>query len=72
MRTFINALATLIMGFWNKYLGVLGAAGSDITFLFLLAASLYLLKQDAVRVRRAGETSSTGHDTRVTASAESD
>jgi uncharacterized membrane protein YkgB len=76
--------ALLFLGFWNKKLGILGAAGSCVTFimtltimpfmpdawnaaaggfpaiqgneafllkdLVLLAASLYLLKQDVERV----------------------
>jgi uncharacterized membrane protein YkgB len=76
--------ALLFLGFWNKKLGILGAAGSTVTFtttvtiipfmpdgwaasaggfpamagnvpflmkdLVLLAASVYLLKQDAVRL----------------------
>jgi uncharacterized membrane protein YkgB len=75
--------ALLLLGFWNKRLGVLGALGSAITFattvtiipfmpngwdpvagfpamagnvpflvkdLVLLAASIYLLKQDVMRV----------------------
>jgi uncharacterized membrane protein YkgB len=81
--------ALLFFGFWNKKLGMLGAAGSVITFastvtiipfmpdgwaasaggfpamignvaflmkdVVLLAASVYLLRQDALRVRRLSE-----------------
>jgi uncharacterized membrane protein YkgB len=77
----------LLIGFWNKKLGLLGAAGSTIAFVctvtiipfmpggweasaggfpamvgpnaflmkdvVLLGVSLYLLKQDAIRVRQA-------------------
>jgi uncharacterized membrane protein YkgB len=78
--------ALLLLGFWDKRLGILGAAGSTVTFVMtvtiipfmpngwaesaggfpamtgnvpflmkdvvLLAASLYLLKQDLMRVSR--------------------
>ena len=78
--------ALLFLGFWDKRLGILGAAGSTVTFVMtvtiipfmpngwaesaggfpamtgnvpflmkdvvLLAASLYLLKQDLIRVSR--------------------
>jgi uncharacterized membrane protein YkgB len=81
----------VFLGFWNKKLGLLGAAGSVITFVgtvsiipfmpngwelsaggfpamvgnvaflmkdeVLLAVSVYLLRQDALRVWRAGERS---------------
>ncbi len=81
--------ALLFLGFWNKKLGMLGAAGSVITFtstvtiipfmpdgwaasaggfpamignvaflmkdVVLLAASVYLLRQDALRVWRLSE-----------------
>jgi uncharacterized membrane protein YkgB len=81
--------ALLFLGFWNKKWGMLGAAGSIITFLstvtiipfmpngwaasaggfpamvgnvpflmkdvVLLAASVYLLRQDALRVWRSSE-----------------
>lgn len=81
--------ALLFLGFWNKRLGVLGAAGSSVTFLttltiipfmpggwaasaggfpamagnvpflmkdlVLFAASVYLLKQDVLRVNLAGK-----------------
>jgi uncharacterized membrane protein YkgB len=81
--------ALLFLGFWHKGLGVLGAAGSVITFVctvtiipfmpngwaasaggfpamignvaflmkdvVLLAVSVYLLKQDALRMREAAE-----------------
>jgi uncharacterized membrane protein YkgB len=69
--------ALLLMGFWSKRLGILGAIGSTVTFIpfmpngwdpvagfpamagnvpflmkdvVLLAASIYLLKQDVVRL----------------------
>ena len=79
--------ALLFLGFWDKRLGILGAAGSTVTFVMtvtiipfmpngwaasaggfpamtgnvpflmkdvvLLAASLYLLKQDVVRASRS-------------------
>jgi uncharacterized membrane protein YkgB len=81
----------LLLGFWNKRLGLLGAAGSVVTFVctvtiipfmpggweasaggfpamvgpnaflikdvVLLGASVYLLKQDAIRVRQDGTRS---------------
>jgi uncharacterized membrane protein YkgB len=81
--------ALLLLGFWDKRLGLLGAIGSAVTFIMtvtiipfmpdgwaasaggfpamtgnipflmkdvvLLAASIYLLKQDAVRVAAAGQ-----------------
>jgi uncharacterized membrane protein YkgB len=79
----------LLLGFWNKKLGLLGAIGSAGTFLctvtilpflpgawepsvgfpaltlnsgflikdlVLLAVSIYLMRQDAIRVSRAAET----------------
>jgi uncharacterized membrane protein YkgB len=80
--------ALLLAGFWDKRLGILGAAGSTLTFIgtvsiipfmpdgwdasaggfpamtgnvpflmkdvVLLAVSLYLLKQDAVRLANSG------------------
>jgi uncharacterized membrane protein YkgB len=79
----------LLLGFWNKKLGLLGAIGSTGTFLctvtilpflpgawepsvgfpaltlssgflvkdcVLLAVSIYLMRQDAIRVSRAAET----------------
>jgi uncharacterized membrane protein YkgB len=83
--------ALLLLGFWNKKLGILGAAGSTVTFIttvtiipfmpngwaasaggfpamagnvpflmkdiVLLAASVYLLKQDVVRVSLAANRS---------------
>jgi uncharacterized membrane protein YkgB len=82
--------ALLFLGFWNKRLGLLGAAGSVVAFVctvtiipfmpggweasaggfpamvgpnaflmkdvVLLAVSVYLLKQDAVRVKQAALT----------------
>jgi uncharacterized membrane protein YkgB len=82
----------LLLGFWDKRLGLLGAAGSFITFVctitiipfmpggweasaggfpamvgpnaflmkdvVLLGASVYLLKQDALRVMQASQTRS--------------
>ena len=87
--------ALLFLGFWNKTLGMLGAAGSVITFvatftiipfmpdgwavsaggfpamndnvafvmkdIVILAASVYLLRQDALRVLRPSELSKEGH-----------
>jgi uncharacterized membrane protein YkgB len=86
--------ALLFLGFWNKTLGMLGAAGSVITFLatftiipfmpdgwavsaggfpamngnvafvmkdiVILAASVYLLRQDALRVFCISERSKAG------------
>ncbi len=46
----------LFAGFWDRRLGVLGATGLDPDFhrrmVVLLAVSLYLLKQDLVRVEQ--------------------
>ena len=87
--------ALLFLEFWNKTLGMLGAAGSVITFvatftiipfmpdgwavsaggfpamndnvafvmkdIVILAASVYLLRQDALRVLRPSELSKEGH-----------
>ena len=87
--------ALLFLGFWNKRLGVLGAAGSVITFVctvtiipfmpggwaasaggfpamvgnvaflmkdvVLLAASVYLLRQDALRVWHLNEMPDVRH-----------
>jgi uncharacterized membrane protein YkgB len=87
--------ALLFLGFWNNKLGVLGAAGSVITFvctvtiipfmpngwaasaggfpamvgnvaflmkdIVLLATSVYLLRQDALRVLEPGERCGMGH-----------
>jgi uncharacterized membrane protein YkgB len=87
--------ALLFLGFWSKKLGVLGAAGSVITFvctvtiipfmpngwaasaggfpamvgnvaflmkdIVLLATSVYLLRQDALRVLEPGERCGMGH-----------
>src|SRR5216683_451635 len=84
--------ALLFLGFWNKRLGILGAAGSCVTFLstvsiipfmpdgwapsaggfpamvgnvaflmkdvVLLAASVYLLRQDVLRVSQSAKASS--------------
>jgi uncharacterized membrane protein YkgB len=93
--------ALILLGFWNKKLGALGAAGSVLTFLatvtiipfmpngwaasaggfpamtgnipflmkdvVLLAASIYLLKQDWVRASLRATASPAGSRTRATA-----
>src|SRR5215469_1698262 len=51
----------LFAGFWNKKLGILGALGSCVAFLLkdlvLLAASVYLLRQDVLRVSLSAKES---------------